>query len=133
MSDECANRNTLPATWLGEIELSPHLILRGQHEWRECNIEEKRTIDGLHLWFTDTARGGRPLTLDGSGGHFTVGELTRIRALQALGEPVVLTHHSGVYNVLIAGIEGVDPPIDYADYNDADWVSAQINLIEVIV
>lgn len=123
---------TLPATWLGDLALSPHLRLRGPHEWVSVNIEEKRTLDGRHLWFTDTARGGRPLVLDGSGGHFTVGELAAIRALQARGEPVTLTHHSGVYQVLIRDIEGVDLPIDYADYKDADWVSAQINLIEVI-
>ena len=130
MSD-CSGRNTLAATWLGDIELSPHLRLRGRHEWCAANIEEKRTIDGKHLWFADSKRGGRPLVLDGSEGHFTVGELAQIRELQARGEPVTLTHHSGTYNVIIAGIEGVELPIDYADYKDADWVSAQINLIEV--
>lgn len=131
MSD-CAGRNTLAATWLGDIELSPHLRLRGRHEWCVVEIEEKRTIDGRHLWFTDGKQGGRPLTLDGSDGHFTVGQLAAIRELQAAGQPVALTHHSGTYNVIIAGIEGVDLPIDYADYKDADWASAQINLIEVL-
>lgn len=131
MSD-CDGRNTLPATWLGNVELSPHLRLRGQHEWTAANIEEKRTIGGTHLWFVDTARGGRPLVLDGQGGHFTVGQLTQIRVLQAAAQPVTLTHHGGVYNVIIAGIENVDLPIDYADYRDDDWVSATINLIEVL-
>ena len=123
---------TLPATYLGTLELSPHLRLRGRHDWCAVNIEEKRTIDGMHLWFTDRKTGGRPLILDGEGGHFTVGELAAIRALQAAGQPVTLTHHSGTYTVLIAGIEGVDLPIDYADYNDNDWATAQINLIEVL-
>ena len=131
MSD-CSGRNTLAATWLGDIELSPHLRLRGQHEWTAANIEEKRTIDGRHLWFADVKQGGRPLILDGEGGHFTVGELAAIRELQAAGQPVALTHHSGTYNVIVAGIEGVELPIDYADYRADDWVSAQINLIEVL-
>ncbi len=128
----CEGRNTLAATWLGDVELSPHLRLRGQHEWCETNVAEARTIDGRHLWFTDRKTGGRPLVLDGGDGHFTVGELASIREIQARGEPVALTHHSGTYTVLVVGIEGVDLPIDYADYKNADWVSAQINLIEVI-
>ena len=119
-------------TMLGAIELSEHLRLRGQHEWTAANISEARTIDGRHLWFADTKHGGRPLILDGEGGHFTVGELAQIRALQAQAQPVTLTHHSGTYNVIIAGIEGVELPIDYADYRADDWASAQINLIEVL-
>lgn len=132
MPDDCAGRNTLAATFLGDLELSPELVLSGQHEWCAASIAQKRTIDGRHLWFADTAQGGRPLRLEGQPGYFTVGELARIRALQAQARPVLLRHHSGVYRVLIAGIEGVDLLPDYADYRDDDWVSATINLIEVL-
>ena len=129
---DCLGRNTLAATWLGDLELSPHLIVRGQHEWCGANVSEARTIDGRHLYWTDAMQGGRPLRLDGTGGHFTVGQLAAIRALQALAQPVALLHHSGSYNVVIQGIDSPDLWIDYADYKDDDPISATINLIEVL-
>ena len=129
---DCAGRNTLAATWLGDIELSPHLILRGQHEWCAANVSEARTIDGRHLWWADAMQGGRPLRLEGSGHHFTVGQLREIRELQALARPVELLHHSGAYHVVIQGIDSPEMWIDYADYTDDDPVSATINLIEVL-
>lgn len=131
MSD-CADRGTLPATWLGDLELSPHLALRGQHEWCGANVSEARTIDGRHLWWADAMQGGRPLQLDGTGGHFTVGQLAAVRDLQALARPVTLLHHGRSYHVVIVGISGPEMWIDYADYKDSDPISATINLIEVL-
>ena len=96
MPDDCTGRNTLAATFLGDLELSPELVLSGQHEWCAASIAQKRTIDGRHIWFADTAQGGLPLRLEGQPGYFTVGELARIRALQAQARPVLLRHHSGV-------------------------------------
>ena len=132
-NSDCAGRNTLAATWLGDIELSPHLRLQGQHEWCAASIAQKRTIDGRHLWFADTAQGGRPLRLEGQPGYFTVGELARIRSLQSQARPVLLRHHSGVYRVLIQSIESPDLWDEYnADYRDDDPIGATINLIEVL-
>ena len=131
MSD-CADRNTLLATYLGDIELSPHLALRGLEDWCAAGVSEARTIDGRHLWWTDAMQGGRPLRLDGSGHHFTVAQLEAIRALQALGRPVPLRHHRGEFLVLIASMDPPELWVDYADYGDADPIGATINLIEVL-
>lgn len=132
-NSDCAGRNTLAATFLGDLELSPDLVLSGQHEWCAASIAQKRTIDGRHLWFADTAQGGRVLRLEGQPAYFTVGELARIRTLQAQARPVLLRHHSGVYRVLIQSIESPDLLDEYnADYSDDDRIGATINLIEVL-
>lgn len=122
---------SLPATYLGDVELSPHLSLRGLEDWCAFNVGEARTIDGRHLWWTDQMQGGRPLRLDGTDNHFTVAQLGQIRALQALAQPVLLRHHRGEYLVVIAGIDGPSLWIDYADYADDDQIGATVNLIEV--
>lgn len=133
MPDDCTGRNTLAATFLGDLELSPDLVLSGQHEWCAASIAQKRTIDGRHLWFADTAQGGRVLRLEGRPAYFTVGDLARIRILQAQARPVLLRHHSGVYRVLIQSIESPDLWDEYnADYSDDDRIGATINLIEVL-
>lgn len=124
--------SSLSATYLGDIELSPHLALRGQHEWCTANVSEARTIDGKHLWWMDAMQGGRTLQLDGSGHHFTVSQLAQIRALQALARPIELLHHTGTYHVIIQGIDSPEMWIDYADYNDDDHISATVTLIEVL-
>ena len=119
-------------TMLGDIELSEHLRLRGLLDWSQVQLETKRTIDGLLLVDpTPPMRGGRPLTLDGSDGHFTVGQLKAVLELQAAGQPVVLQHHQGQFNVWITGVTGPEPWfLDAADYDDNDEIAAQIELME---
>lgn len=125
--------STLEATRLGNIELSPHLCLRGLLDWPQVQFDAKRTIDGLYLYEASPAmQGGRPLSLDGTGAHFTVGQLKAILALQAQGQPVDLVHHVGTFRVLITGITSSELWIDYADYSDDDFVSATVELVEVL-
>lgn len=123
---------TLNHTRLGNIELSPHLRLRGLLDWPRVQFDAKRSIDGLYLYEASPAmQGGRPLTLDGTGAHFTVGQLRAILALQAQGQQVELVHHVGSFRVLITNITSPDLWIDYADYSDDDFVSASVEMVEV--
>lgn len=124
---------TLEHTRLGNIELSPHLRLRGLLDWPRVQFDAKRSIDGLYLYEASPAmQGGRPLVLDGTGAHFTVGQLKAILALQAQGQPVELVHHVGSFWVLITNITSPDLWIDYADYSDDDFVSASVEMVEVL-
>ena len=115
---------------LGQVELDPDLALRGLLNWNPVQVTAKRTIDGLLICDTDSMQGGRPLTLDGSGGYFTVGQLRQVAELQSLGEPVLLQHHQGNFLVWILNIEGEDLWIDDVDYADDDQVSAKILMME---
>lgn len=121
----------LDKIWLGPVELDADLALRGLINWCPVQVTAKRTVDGLLICHPDSMQGGRPLTLDGSGGYFTVGQLRQAVALQALGEPVLLRHHQGNFMVWVLGIEGEDLWIDDVDYADDDQVSAKILLMEV--
>lgn len=121
------------STMLGNLKLSEHLQLRGTLDWARVQIGTKRTIDGLLLVDpSPPMQGGRPLTLDGSEGHFTVGQLKAALELQAAGQPVSLRHHQGQFDVMITGVTGPELWfMDAADYDDNDEIAAQINLIEV--
>lgn len=124
---------TLNHTRLGNIELSPHLRLRGLLDWPQVQFAAQRSIDGLYLYAASPAmQGGRPLTLDGSGAHFTVRQLRAILNLQAQGQPVELVHHVGSFRVLITNITSPELWIDYADYSDTDYVSATVEMVEVL-
>lgn len=126
----CENRNTLPATYLGNLALSPHAILRGL-ETPSLTYEDKRTIGGALKYRPAVAIKGRALTLDLLEGHTTVGELRAIRDLIDAGQPVTLRHHIWTGTVRVDAIEGAGLPIDYADAKDDDWASAEIRLTEL--
>lgn len=129
MSD-CAERGTLAATFLGDLELSPHAVLRGL-EAPSLTYEDKRTIGGKLVYRLAVAIKGRALTLDLTEGHATVGELRAIRDLVDAGEPVTLRHHTWTGTVRVDAIEGASLPIDYADARDDDWASAEIRMTEL--
>lgn len=115
---------------LGPVELDPDVALRGALSWSTVQITPKRTIDGLLLCSADRMLGGRPLSLDGSGGYFTVGQLRQVRQLQERAEPVLLQHHQGNFMVWILAVDGEDLWIDDVDYADEDQVSAKILMVE---
>lgn len=121
---------TLPATYLGNLELSPHARLRGL-EQPSLTWEDKRTIGGRLVYRRAVAIKGRTLTLDLTGNHTTVGELRQVRALIDAGAPVTLEHHTWTGTVRVDAIQGVSLPIDYADAQDDDWASAEIRLTEL--
>ena len=122
---------SLTATWLGDVELSPHALLRGLYDQPRLTWEDKRTLGGRLVSRPAVAIRGRALTLDLSGGHATVGQLLAVQALIDAGEPVTLRHHAWTGAVRVDSIESASLPIDYANYNEADWASAEIRLTEV--
>lgn len=129
--DECAGRNTLPATYLGDVELSPHAILRGLHDQPRVTWEDKRTIGGRLVGRVARSVRGRRLTLDLLENHTTVGELEAVLALIDAAEPVPLRHHVWEGMVRVDAIQSASQPIDHADYRPEDWASAEIILTEV--
>lgn len=130
MSD-CAGRTTLAATWLGDLELSPHALLRGLYDQPRVTWEDKRTLGGRLVGRPARSVRGRRLTLDLTEGHTTIGELLSIQALIDAAEPVLLRHHVWEGRVRVDAIQSAGLPIDYADYRPEDWASAEIILTEV--
>ena len=129
MSD-CEGRGTLAATFLGDLELSPHAVLRGL-ETPSLTWEDKRTIGGQLKYRPAVAIKGRALTLDLLEGHATVADLRAIRDLIDAGQPVTLRHHTWTGTVRVDSIEGASLPIDYADTKGDDWASAEIKMTEL--
>ena len=126
---------------LGNLRLNRNLRLRGAigNNAVISQISRPAEGDGINImqWRTGTParHPGRKLVLDGSGsglGRLSVGDIRSIEALQSLGQPVMLEHHAWSGMVLISAIHisgGVTP--DYADYDNAKRVAAEIELIEV--
>lgn len=128
---ECAGRDTLPATYLGDVELSPHAVLRGLYDQSRVTWEDKRTLGGVLKYRPARSVKGRRLTLDLLEGHATVGQLEAVLALIDRAEPVLLRHHVWEGMVRVDAIQSASLPIDYADYKSEDWASAEIILTEV--
>ena len=122
-----ARENTL----LGNLVLSPHLILRQIIETGRVTWEDKRTLGGMLISRHAIGQGGRKWLLDGEGNHFTVGQIRAIRQLMDAAQLVQLDHHiySGI--VRIDSIASFSMPFDYADPQDDDWVSATVELTEI--
>ena len=130
MSD-CTGRTTLPATWLGDVELSPHAVLRNLYDAAHVTYEDKRTIGGALKYRAARSVKGRKLVLDLLENHTTVGELMAVLAVIDAAVPVLLRHHVWEGMVRVDAVQSASLPIDYADYNPADWASAEILLTEV--
>ena len=122
---------TLAATYLGDLELSPHALLRGLYDQSRVTWEDKRTLGGVLKYRPARSVKGRRLTLDLLEGHATVGQLEAVLALIDRAEPVLLRHHVWEGMVRVDAIQSASLPIDYADYKAEDWASAEIILTEV--
>ena len=121
---------TLQATFLGNLELSPHARLRGLDAPR-LTYEDKRTIGGKLVYRAATAIKGRTLTLDLTEHHATMGQIEAVRNMIDAGTPVILRHHTFTGQVRVDGIENLTPSIDYADAKGQDWASAEIRMTEL--
>ncbi|MBV5328493.1 MAG: hypothetical protein JZU65_12810 [Chlorobium sp.] len=112
---------------LGGIALSEHLALSGL-ESAAVTVNQRRTLTGVSVLQSASSPGGRTLILTGDI-HFTFAQVTALRDLSAMAQPVVLIHHRGTFTVLITAIEA-ETIIDYADPHPEDWYSCTITLIE---
>lgn len=114
---------------LGSITLSDHLVLTGLENAPAIAPRQLRTLAGYAVIQQGFNIGGRILALV-SENHLDLDDVTAIRTLFALGQPVTLTHHRGTFVVLITGIN-VEPVTNYSDPDGAVWHSGEINLLEV--
>lgn len=116
-------------TTLGTLQLSDNLVLDGLENSPAISMSQRRTLTGDLVIQTAPISGGRKLALL-SDNHLTLAQVEQIKAMEAAGQPVTLTHHRGTFSVLIVSIE-VGPAFDHADPQPGDWYSGRINLIEV--
>ena len=119
---------TLTTTTLGGVSLSPSLVLTGIEAANSWIYPQRRTLSGASVVQAAPVVGGRTLTLV-SEYHLTLAEVTAIKAVAALGQPVTLIHHRGTFTVYIVGV-AVDPAIDHSDPDGTEWQSGSITLLE---
>jgi len=119
---------TLTATTLGGIALSPDLVLSGIEAANSWIYQPRRTLAGVSVVQAAPVVGGRSLTLV-SEHHLDLAEVTAIKAVAALGQPVTLVHHRGTFTVYIVGVD-VDPAVDHSDPDGSEWQSGSITLLE---
>ena len=122
---------TLDYTMLGPVTLSQHLLLRGLIDQSSITWEDKRTLGGVLKSRPSRSIKGKKLILDGDGWHYTVGQLMAVQALIDAAHPVLLSHHLFSGPVRVDAITNAGMAIDYSDYRDTDWISAQIELTEL--
>lgn len=115
---------------LGSITLSDHLFLDGLENAPAIALQAKRTIGGRMIATVGSPlAGGRTLILQ-SENHLTLAQVTAIKALQASGAAVTLTHHRGIFSVRVAAVN-VSPDDNYANPDASVWYSGEITLLEV--
>lgn len=118
---------------LGSVILSDHLILQGTEAAPGVSFSARRTLGGMMVvQLGPSLPSGRELALQ-SENHLSHADVAAVKALEALGQPVVLVHPRATVSVLIVGVdvaadtEFVDPAAGGAD----PWYSGTINLLEV--
>jgi hypothetical protein len=117
-------------TSLGGITLSDNLILGGIESAPGIAFSAKRTLGGRQIvQVGPSLSGGRVLTLQGEN-HFTLGQVTAIKALSTSGASGAMVHARGSFTVIVTGVD-VEPTIPYADPVSTDWYSGTITLLEV--
>lgn len=122
---------------IGNIILDDNLRLYGLESADDIAISQYVAFDGSVDLLTMPAPNRRQLQLvathEGNSvfGKFTLGQLQDIKVVASVGQPVTLTHHRGVFTVLILSVGEPVPVIDYSDPASDDWYTATINMIEV--
>lgn len=118
---------------LGTLTLSDHLVLLGLESAPGVAYSLRRTLGGRAVLQVGPAlSGGRTLQLQ-SEGHLTHAAVAAIKAIEAAGQVVTLSHPRGTFSVLVVAVE-LDPDQLYVDPSavGADlWYSGTITLQEV--
>lgn len=120
------------AITLGGITLPDDLVLEGIENAAGVAMSTRRTLGGRRIvTMGPSLITGRDLALQ-SENHLTLPQVTAIKALEALGQTVLLVHPRASINVIITGVE-VEPDtmlVNPANSTD-QWWSGTINMIEV--
>lgn len=115
---------------LGTVDLSDHLILDGLESAPGVAYTARRLLGGrMHITVGPTLVRGRTLTLTAEN-HFTLAQISAIKEQESAGLPVTLTHHRGLFTVLVIEV-AVDQTVRYSDPDPDDWYSGTITMIEV--
>lgn len=127
------------AVILGSVTLDSRLLLRGAFETPSITLDQKRLLSGsLYIGVKPLLGRTLILTTDGPNnikyGLFTRTQLIQIAALRDAGSPILLTHNTESFNVMIAdtGIE-VEPIVESTTKNSTDLYAGSITLIEVLM
>lgn len=116
-------------TELGTLILSDDLILDGIENSPGISFSQRRTLTGESIVQSNVLTGGRKLKLI-SKSDLTFKNVQDIKSIENTGQPVILKHERGTFNVLITSLD-VSPDIERPEPEDADWFSGTINLLEV--
>lgn len=123
---------TLEHTWLGSIEMSPHLLLLGIYTESAVAWEDKRTLGGVLKTRPAFSVKGRKFKLDGNDNYLTADILREVLALINAAQPVLLVHHQLTAMVRVDAITNLSGElVDIADYCPELWGGAQIELTEI--
>lgn len=114
---------------LGGIALSDHLILTGIETSSGVSVNSRRLLGGTVNHQVAAVIGGRDLALNGDGYHFTLDQITAVKVLEAIRQPVELVHPRGILTVLITGTP-VEPEEPLADQQGDSWYGGEILLRE---
>ena len=118
------------SVFLGDLELSDHLILKGLESAPGVAYSARRTLGGrMVVQVGATLSSGRTLALV-SENHFTLAQILAIKNIESAGLPVTLVHHRGTFTVMVVEVTD-NPTINYSDPEPDDWYSGTINMIEV--
>lgn len=118
---------------LGGITLSDHLVLLGIEEAPARAMSSQRTLGGrMVVAVGPSLTDGRSLSLQ-SENHLTLAQITSIKALEASGQTVTLSHPRGTFSVIVTGTPDVKPDIQLVNpaSSTTQWWSGTITMIEV--
>lgn len=115
---------------IGGITLSNDLALRGLDDLKPIAQNFLPTLAGGTVVQQMAITSGHSLSLvaDDRGGFITYGESVSIRALQAAGNPIVLVHPRGTYEVMVEQVNW-EPLVDFVDKENSDQGLGSIELI----
>lgn len=122
---------------LGGIPISDNMYLKGVEQGPSVMTSQVRTMDGISYVSATPIEGGRALTLgsttqnSATQGFWCLGVIREIKALEKLGQPVLLEYQGTSYNVLITGTSSLEQFDQRVALSDEKVYTGQINLIEV--
>lgn len=118
------------------LQLDPDLIWSDEYDWAATEQSMTRSLTGKPILQYGTRIAGRPITLTASdnAAWMTRATMAQLQAwadtpgqaltltLRGIDYPVVFRHHDG-------GPFEVEPVVDYADPDPADWVIATLRFM----
>lgn len=120
---------------LGSIAINENMYLDGINNAQVVATNQYRTIDGLSVPLIKETPGGRALTLGSVVDSSTMGiwcqnVVDEIKAIEALGQVLILDYHGDIYNVIITSVE-FDQLLKWEEVSPTKKYTGVINMLEV--